>query len=466
MYFRMWKIELVSILCLIAIQDLMCNEFVSDTIITTILAKGYRKEVRPRCPGATSVNVTMDLALRQIIELNEPKQFLQTNVWLRAFWNDCRLTWNKTATGVDNLVLPTSFMWIPDITLYDNSADEGMKAAKEYRVSVTSEGDTRHQIPIVLTSLCTIDTTYFPFDKQSCPLKFGMWAHSALDVNFTNVRDDADLTSYEGHVEWNVVSMNVERNVSYFEGIPYPSLVFHLKLRRKPLFFILNLFFPCVLISMVAILGFMLPPDAGEKVNLEVTVLLSLAVFQLIVLEMMPPNSETLPFISVYFASTMVLVGLSCLMTVIVLNIHFKGSQGWPVPQIGKTIVIDGLGRLLCVRFPQKVLQKNPTNEVVQGLRFERRKTVLKPLNNISTVDSVDADTPHAPETNLLLKHFSRINASLNDMVASLGDRKSDRAMCEEWEFMARVLDRAFLLIYGSLTCLILLVFIIEFQTQ
>lgn len=184
--------------------------------------------------------------------------------------------------------------------LVQSSADEGMEAAKEYRVSVTSEGETRHHIPIVLTSLCTIDTTYFPFDRQSCHLKFGMWAYSGLDVNFTNSRDDADLTSYQGHVEWTVISMNVERNVTYFEDIPYPSLVYDLKLRRKPLFFILNLFFPCVLISMVAILGFMLPPDAGEKVNLEVTVLLSLAVFQLIVLEMMPPNSETLPFISEY----------------------------------------------------------------------------------------------------------------------------------------------------------------------
>jgi hypothetical protein len=42
----------------------------------------------------------------------------------------------------------------------------------------------------------------------------------------------------------------------------------------------------------VAVLGFLLPPASGEKVNLEITVLLSLAVFQLIVLELMPPSGN------------------------------------------------------------------------------------------------------------------------------------------------------------------------------
>ena len=59
----------------------------------------------------------------------------------------------------------------------------------------------------------------------------------------------------------------------------------------------MNLIFPCALISIVAVFGFLLPPASGEKVNLELTVLLSLAVFQLIVLEMMPPIGDAVPFI-------------------------------------------------------------------------------------------------------------------------------------------------------------------------
>ena len=73
--------------------------------------------------------------------------------------------------------------------------------------------------------------------------------------------------------------------------------VIFFQLERKPLFYLLNLMFPCMLISSMALLGFLLPPDSGEKVSLEITVLLSLAVFLLVVSETMPPTSETFPFI-------------------------------------------------------------------------------------------------------------------------------------------------------------------------
>jgi hypothetical protein len=52
-----------------------------------------------------------------------------------------------------------------------------------------------------------------------------------------------------------------------------------------------------MLITAVACLGFMLPPDSDEKASLEITVLLSLAVFLLVVSETMPPSSENFPFI-------------------------------------------------------------------------------------------------------------------------------------------------------------------------
>ena len=70
-----------------------------------------------------------------------------------------------------------------------------------------------------------------------------------------------------------------------------------LQLERRPLFYLLNLIFPCSVISTVAILTFLLPPESGEKVSLCITVLLSLAVFLLVVSETMPPTSETFPFI-------------------------------------------------------------------------------------------------------------------------------------------------------------------------
>ena len=48
----------------------------------------------------------------------------------------------------------------------------------------------------------------------------------------------------------------------------------------------------------------MLPVESGEKVSLEITVLLSLAVFMLVVSESVPPSSDNFPIIGTRFIGT------------------------------------------------------------------------------------------------------------------------------------------------------------------
>ena len=44
--------------------------------------------------------------------------------------------------------------------------------------------------------------------------------------------------------------------------------MFEIHLVRRTLYFVVNLIFPCILISFMTILGFSLPPDSGEKIGL------------------------------------------------------------------------------------------------------------------------------------------------------------------------------------------------------
>ncbi|RTG90136.1 uncharacterized protein DC041_0002543 [Schistosoma bovis] len=37
--------------------------------------------------------------------------------------------------------------------------------------------------PAKLRSTCKIDITYFPFDDQSCTMKFGSWTYDGWQVN-------------------------------------------------------------------------------------------------------------------------------------------------------------------------------------------------------------------------------------------------------------------------------------------
>ena len=75
--------------------------------------------------------------------------------------------------------------------------------------------------------------------------------------------------------------------------------MFEIHLRRRTLYFVFNLIFPCVLISFMSLLGFSLPPDSGEKIGLEVTVLLSIIMFSQIITNIIPESSLSIPKIGI-----------------------------------------------------------------------------------------------------------------------------------------------------------------------
>lgn len=114
-----------------------------------------------------------------------------------------------------------------------------------------------------------------------------------------------DLTSFVANNEWEVVSLRSERNLQYYNCCPepYPDVTFHLLMKRKPKFYVLTIIFPCAVVLALAALGFILPADSGEKVSLEVTVLLSLSVFLLLVSDKLPASAETFPIIGGSFHS-------------------------------------------------------------------------------------------------------------------------------------------------------------------
>ena len=68
------------------------------------------------------------------------------------------------------------------------------------------------------------------------------------------------------------------------------------------LYYFSYLILPCVLIASMAVLGFYFPPESGEKLTLEITILMSLTFFMNVVSSMTPPSSDT-PLIGIYFSS-------------------------------------------------------------------------------------------------------------------------------------------------------------------
>uniref|UniRef100_A0A2K6TAE3 Cholinergic receptor nicotinic alpha 7 subunit n=1 Tax=Saimiri boliviensis boliviensis TaxID=39432 RepID=A0A2K6TAE3_SAIBB len=231
------------------------------------------------------------------MDVDEKNQVLTTNIWLQMSWTDHYLQWNVSEyPGVKTVRFPDGQIWKPDILLY-NSADERFDATFHTNVLVNSSGHCQYLPPGIFKSSCYIDVRWFPFDVQHCKLKFGSWSYGGWSLDLQ--MQEADISGYIPNGEWDLVGIPGKRSEKFYECCkePYPDVTFTVTMRRRTLYYGLNLLIPCVLISALALLVFLLPADSGEKISLGITVLLSLTVFMLLVAEIMPATSDSVPLI-------------------------------------------------------------------------------------------------------------------------------------------------------------------------
>ncbi|XP_078139244.1 neuronal acetylcholine receptor subunit alpha-7 [Centroberyx gerrardi] len=316
------------------------------------LMRNYNPLERPVSNDSHSLTVHFSFSLLQIMDVDEKNQVLTTNIWLQLYWTDFYLQWNMSEyPGVTNVRFPDSQIWRPDILLY-NSADERFDATFHTNILVNSTGYCQYLPPGIFKSTCYIDVRWFPFDVQRCDLKFGSWTYGGWSLDLQMV--EADVTGYIANGEWDLVEVPGRRNERFYDCCkePYPDVTFTVVMRRRTLYYGLNLLIPCVLISTLALLVFLLPADSGEKISLGITVLLSLTVFMLLVAEIMPATSDSVPLIAQYFATTMVIVGLSVIATVLVLQYHHHDPDGGHMPRWTRVVLLNWCAWFLRMRRP------------------------------------------------------------------------------------------------------------------
>ena len=77
---------------------------------------------------------------------------------------------------------------------------------------------------------------------------------------------------------------------------------FNVVMRHKPLFYIMNIIFPAVLLHILATMTFLLPASTGERTGYSLTTLLTFTVFTLLIAESIPESSNAVPLLcKLYF---------------------------------------------------------------------------------------------------------------------------------------------------------------------
>ncbi|ODM98391.1 Acetylcholine receptor subunit beta-like 2, partial [Orchesella cincta] len=87
-------------------------------------------------------------------------------------------------------------------------------------------------------------------------------------------------------------------------------------------------------------------------VTLAISILISLHVFFLLVVEIIPPTSLVVPLLGKYLIFAMILVSISICVTVVVLNVHFRSPQTHTMAPWVRRVFLHILPRLLVMRRP------------------------------------------------------------------------------------------------------------------
>ena len=110
-----------------------------------------------------------------------------------------------------------------------------------------------------------MDIRKFPFDTQICEIQIGSWQREKEDISV--LINETLGKAYTGDFLPNLVWELVENNISlinstsrFFGSSGYSNdLYFVLKIKRKPLYYMINNVYPCLILNMVTLITFFLP---------------------------------------------------------------------------------------------------------------------------------------------------------------------------------------------------------------
>ncbi|KAG5261289.1 hypothetical protein AALO_G00302240 [Alosa alosa] len=437
------------------------------------LFTGYNLKVRPAERPDQKVVVRVGMVLASFVALNMKDEEMNTIVIMNLEWTDHRLRWDPK--GYDNikvLRVASGKVWLPDVVLINNN-DGVFDVALHVHVQVYSNGRVTWTPPALFRSSCGVKVTYFPFDWQNCTMVFRSYTYDSSEVDLQYALDERgkeikeivfDHTFSESS-EWYIRHTPARKNVGRDN---YEDITFYLIIERKPMFYVVNIVLPCILITIIAIFNFYLPPDAGEKMGLSINVLLTLTVFLLLLADKVPETSLGVPIIVNYLMFTMILVTVSVILSVVVLNLHHRSPNTHQMPMWVRRIFIHLLPPYLGMLRPKVEtplsLEKPPKKEIFSSISHHADEYFIRKPTNASIFPKPNRFQSEGMCTDLRKfidgpSHYltlppdlkSAINA-ITYIAEQLQAEKDYGALKEDWQYVAMVVDRLFLWIFVVFT--------------
>lgn len=171
-------------------------------------------------------------------------------------WIEKRFHWNPIKFDDKVFItIPVNDLWIPDFYVINTANTDGSITFNENALAVVKfDGSIYLNIDLIgLNTRCSISTFKFPFDEQKCSIVFGSWFNWKVRfIQDFSISNESYLVDYSDNPLWDLKNISSSliltgsRFLNLTNSIDY-SL--DLNIKRKPLYYMINDIFPCLLIN-------------------------------------------------------------------------------------------------------------------------------------------------------------------------------------------------------------------------
>ncbi|XP_017291481.2 5-hydroxytryptamine receptor 3B [Kryptolebias marmoratus] len=284
---------------------------------------------RPTLNHKKSTPVFLQMAIYAILDVREVDQTFISYVWIDMKWNNPHISWNKSKfCDISEIIVPTDSLWKPDLMIEEMVEKD--KAPPSPFLKLNSNGKVEYRNDLVVVSTCRMHIYKFPFDVQSCNVSFKSVVHSNKELEIFFNKNNTALTKWSRRVmqtqyEWLFMNQSVtNKTVNHF-GFNQTVIVYTIKMKRRSALYVANFLIP-VLFFLCLDLASLLMSNSGEKIGFKVSVLLAVTVMQLLLNEILPVSSNSIPLIVIYCIGIFALMKLSLLETIFVTYLMEKDS--------------------------------------------------------------------------------------------------------------------------------------------
>nr|XP_029481787.1 gamma-aminobutyric acid receptor subunit rho-3-like [Oncorhynchus nerka] len=232
--------------------------------------------------GGAAIPVGIDVQVESIDSISEVNMDFTMTLYLRHYWKDERLAFpsrsNVSRTFDGRLVKK---MWVPDVFFVHSKRSFIHDTTMEnIMIRVYPDGSILYSVRITVTALCSMDFSSFPLDTQNCSLELESYAYNENDLMLYWKNGNDSLRTDEMVLsQFFIKKFHPSSGLAFYSSTGwYNRLYINFILRRHIFFFMLQTYFPTMLMVLLSWVSFWIDRRAvPARVSLGITTVLTMS---------------------------------------------------------------------------------------------------------------------------------------------------------------------------------------------